>query len=98
MMLVPGCKGLGKLTGGIQRVGTMQWSGPALFILGVKKAEFVRVNSMWSFLVQPRHRGNAEAASRQCKAHGISEDGSTAELRCLGWDMGDGRSDESQDT
>ena len=78
-MLVPGCKGLIKLTGRIQRVSTMQWSGPALFILDVKKAEFVRVNSMWTFLVQPHH--NAEVASRQCKAHGISEDGSTAEWR-----------------
>jgi len=33
MMLVPGCQGIGKLTGGVQRIGTMQCGEPALLMM-----------------------------------------------------------------
>ena len=41
MMLVPGCEGIGLLTAGLERVGTMRWVEPANFIDHARWAEFV---------------------------------------------------------
>jgi len=62
MMLVPGCQGIGKLTGGVQRIGTMQCGEPALLIQDMRWPEFVRANFMWTFLMV-RPRQNAEVGS-----------------------------------
>jgi len=67
MMLVPGCEGIGRLTAGLERVGTMRWVEPANLIDHARWAEFVRANFMWTFLLmQPR--SDAKAGNAGYKA------------------------------
>jgi len=41
MMLVPGCEGIGMLTQGVRRIGTMRWLEPWQLIEDVRRGEFV---------------------------------------------------------
>jgi len=62
MMLVPGCEGIGTLTEGLERVGTMRWVEPSNVIDHARWAEFVRANFMWTFLLM-QARSDAKAGS-----------------------------------
>jgi len=69
MMLVPGCEGIGLLTAGLERVGTMRWVEPANLIDHARWAEFVRANFMWTFLLmQPRSDAKAGSAGHKAMA------------------------------